>query len=68
MPRAPSARSGAPLEGQVRSLVSQLSPEALSWLFAGQNPEERRALMTEAVDALPVDTVVELLKAAGRLG
>ncbi len=56
------------LEGQVRSLVSQLSPEALSWLFAGQNPEERRALMTEAVDALPVDTVVELLKAAGESG
>ena len=53
------------LEGQVRSLVSQLSPQALSWLFAGQNKEERRTLMTEAVDALPVDTVVELLKAAG---
>jgi ubiquinone biosynthesis protein UbiJ len=27
--------------------------------------EERRALMTEAVEALPVDTVVELLKASG---
>jgi len=53
------------LEGQVRSLVSQLSPEALSWLFTGQNQEDRRVLMTEAVDALPVDTVVELLKAAG---
>jgi hypothetical protein len=52
------------LEGQVRSLVAQLSSEALSWLFAGQDQEERRALMTEAVDALPVDTVVELLKAA----
>lgn len=52
------------LEGQVRSLVSQLSPEALSWLFAGQSQEDRRILMTEAVDALPVDTVVELLKAA----
>ena len=53
------------VEGQVRSLVSQLSPEALNWLFSGQNVEERRILMTEAVDALPVDTVVELLKAAG---
>jgi hypothetical protein len=52
------------LEGQVKSLVSQLSPEALSWLFAGHDREERRALMTEAVDALPVDTVVELLQAA----
>jgi hypothetical protein len=52
------------LEGQVRSLVSQLSPEALSWLFTGQDREDRRILMTEAVDALPVDTVVELLKAA----
>ena len=52
------------LEGQVRSLVSQLSPEALNWMFAGQDKEERRTLMTEAVDALPVDTVVELLKAA----
>ncbi len=61
---AQGAERGA-LEGQVRSLVSQLSPQALSWLFAGQNMEERRALMTEAVDALPVDTVVELLKAAG---
>lgn len=56
------------LEGQVRSLVSQLSPEALSWLFAGQNQEERRVLMSEAVDALPVDAVVELLKAAGDSG
>jgi len=52
------------LEGQVQSLVSQLSPEALNWLFAGRDKEERRVLMTEAVDALPVDTVVELLKAA----
>ena len=52
------------LDGQVRSLMSQLSPEALGWLFAGQNREERRILMTEAVDVLPADTVVELLKAA----
>jgi len=53
------------IEDQVRTLMSQLSPEALGWLFAGQNREERRILMTEAVDVLPVDTVVELLKAAG---
>ncbi len=53
------------VEGQMRTLVSQLSPEALSWLFKGQDREERRTLMMEAVDALPVDTVVELLKAAG---
>ncbi len=56
------------LEGQVRSLVAQLSPAALTWLFSGQNKEERRVLMTEAVDSLPVDSVVELLKAAGESG
>ena len=53
------------VEGQVQSLVSQLSPEALSWMFAGNSLEEHRKLMTEAVDSLPVDTVVELVKATG---
>ena len=32
-----------------------------------QNPEEHRMLMTEAVDALPVDTVVELAQGDQRL-
>ena len=42
--------------------------EALAWLFQGQSPEERRVLLTDAVDALPVDTVVELLQAAASSG
>ncbi len=56
------------VEGKVRSLVSGLSKEALSWLFQGQSPDERRALLGDAVDALPVDTVVELLQAAASSG
>ena len=56
------------VEGKVRSLVSGLSKEALSWLFQGQSPDERRALLGDAVDALPVDTVVELLEAAASSG
>jgi hypothetical protein len=52
------------VESRVRSLVAGLSPQALSWLFAAQSPDERRQLLTEAVDALPVDTVVELVQAA----
>ena len=52
------------IEGRVRSLVAQLTPAALSWLFTSQDLKERRALLTEATDSLPVDTVVELLKAA----
>ena len=52
------------VEGRVRSLVAGLSPQALSWLFAAKSQDERRMLLTQAVDALPVDTVVELVQAA----
>ncbi len=56
------------VEGKLRSLVSGLSKETLSWLFEGQSQEDRRALLTDAVDALPVDTGVELLQAAATSG
>lgn len=52
------------VESRMRSLVSGLSPQALSWLFSAQTREEQRQLLVEAVDALPVDTVVELVQAA----
>ncbi len=66
--RSASPAERAAVEQQMRTLVSGLSSEALAWLFTGQNVDERRSLMTEAVDTLPVDTVVELLKAASASG
>jgi hypothetical protein len=52
------------VEGKVRSLVAGLSGETLAWLFAGQSQQERRELLNEAAETLPVDTVVDLLQAA----
>jgi hypothetical protein len=62
--RGAGQRERLAVESRVRSLVSGLSPQALSWLFAAHSREERRNLLVEAVDALPVDTVVDLLQAA----
>lgn len=62
--RATQGRERDWLDERVRELVRGLDPQALGWLFDGENPAERRQFLTEAVEVLPVESVVALLEAA----
>ncbi len=62
--RAAEGEERARLERRLRELVANLAPATLAWLFGATAEPGARPLLTDAVDVLPADGVVELLQAA----